>query len=209
MQPAQGQSALQILMWDLAKLYPPYRRPTRWREHFSARGADSRSVFSRIASRTNMRHRRGRPFDARRADRGKQNGCRRPTTAGEPTIASSHSNGSPVNGLPEQPRAGQCRGAWTHRQVLRDVVHGTNGLSGPRVVVFLSCPVAARAAPNRARAGRFSAARRRGPARARLATIGAPDTNRTYDLPLRRGLLYPLSYRGAIAILTLENSLCR
>ena len=27
--------------------------------------------------------------------------------------------------------------------------------------------------------------------------IGAPDTNRTCDLPLRRGLLYPLSYRGA------------
>ena len=26
---------------------------------------------------------------------------------------------------------------------------------------------------------------------------GAPDTNRTCDLPLRRGLLYPLSYRGA------------
>ena len=25
---------------------------------------------------------------------------------------------------------------------------------------------------------------------------GAPDTNRTCDLPLRRGLLYPLSYRG-------------
>ena len=26
---------------------------------------------------------------------------------------------------------------------------------------------------------------------------GAPRRNRTYDLPLRRGLLYPLSYRGA------------
>ena len=26
---------------------------------------------------------------------------------------------------------------------------------------------------------------------------GTPDTNRTCDLPLRRGLLYPLSYRGA------------
>ena len=25
---------------------------------------------------------------------------------------------------------------------------------------------------------------------------GAPNTNRTCDLPLRRGLLYPLSYRG-------------
>ena len=25
---------------------------------------------------------------------------------------------------------------------------------------------------------------------------GAPETNRTSDLPLRRGLLYPLSYRG-------------
>src|SRR5258706_13409788 len=29
------------------------------------------------------------------------------------------------------------------------------------------------------------------------AAIGAPETNRTSDLPLRRGLLYPLSYRGA------------
>jgi hypothetical protein len=28
---------------------------------------------------------------------------------------------------------------------------------------------------------------------------GAPNTNRTCDLPLRRGLLYPLSYRGAPA----------
>ena len=27
---------------------------------------------------------------------------------------------------------------------------------------------------------------------------GAPETNRTSDLPLRRGLLYPLSYRGAM-----------
>src|SRR6266540_3583572 len=27
--------------------------------------------------------------------------------------------------------------------------------------------------------------------------LGAPNTNRTCDLPLRRGLLYPLSYRGA------------
>ena len=26
--------------------------------------------------------------------------------------------------------------------------------------------------------------------------FGAPKTNRTSDLPLRRGLLYPLSYRG-------------
>jgi hypothetical protein len=26
---------------------------------------------------------------------------------------------------------------------------------------------------------------------------GAPKTNRTSDLPLRRGLLYPLSYRGS------------
>ena len=29
--------------------------------------------------------------------------------------------------------------------------------------------------------------------------VGAPNTNRTCDLPLRRGLLYPLSYRGAAA----------
>ena len=26
--------------------------------------------------------------------------------------------------------------------------------------------------------------------------VGTPDTNRTCDLSLRRGLLYPLSYRG-------------
>jgi hypothetical protein len=31
---------------------------------------------------------------------------------------------------------------------------------------------------------------------------GAPNTNRTCDLPLRRGLLYPLSYRGVARILT-------
>jgi hypothetical protein len=31
--------------------------------------------------------------------------------------------------------------------------------------------------------------------------IGAPETNRTSDLPLRRGLLYPLSYWGEAAIL--------
>jgi arsenate reductase (glutaredoxin) len=31
---------------------------------------------------------------------------------------------------------------------------------------------------------------------------GAPNTNRTCDLPLRRGLLYPLSYRGAAAKLS-------
>ncbi len=30
-----------------------------------------------------------------------------------------------------------------------------------------------------------------------LGKGGAPNTNRTCDLPLRRGLLYPLSYRGA------------
>jgi hypothetical protein len=29
---------------------------------------------------------------------------------------------------------------------------------------------------------------------------GAPKTNRTSDLPLRRGLLYPLSYRGVARI---------
>ena len=28
------------------------------------------------------------------------------------------------------------------------------------------------------------------------AFSGTPDTNRTCDLSLRRGLLYPLSYRG-------------
>ena len=30
---------------------------------------------------------------------------------------------------------------------------------------------------------------------------GAPNTNRTCDLPLRRGLLYPLSYRGEASFL--------
>ena len=34
-----------------------------------------------------------------------------------------------------------------------------------------------------------------------LKPFGAPDTNRTCDLPLRRGLLYPLSYRGEVRIL--------
>ena len=29
-----------------------------------------------------------------------------------------------------------------------------------------------------------------------IDNLGAPKTNRTSDLPLRRGLLYPLSYRG-------------
>jgi hypothetical protein len=44
-------------------------------------------------------------------------------------------------------------------------------------------------------------------ARAKLAkpwSVGAPDTNRTCDLPLRRGLLYPLSYRGA----SLDSTAC-
>ena len=39
---------------------------------------------------------------------------------------------------------------------------------------------------------------RYGAARERVGSDsnGAPNTNRTCDLPLRRGLLYPLSYRG-------------
>ena len=36
---------------------------------------------------------------------------------------------------------------------------------------------------------------------------GAPDTNRTYDLPLRRGPLYPLSYRGASRDFNLSGDL--
>ena len=35
--------------------------------------------------------------------------------------------------------------------------------------------------------------------------LGAPNTNRTCDLPLRRGLLYPLSYRGDAGILAQDN----
>ena len=35
-----------------------------------------------------------------------------------------------------------------------------------------------------------------------VSDSGAPKTNRTSDLPLRRGLLYPLSYRGAAAKLS-------
>ena len=31
-----------------------------------------------------------------------------------------------------------------------------------------------------------------------ISIYGAPETNRTSDLPLRRGLLYPLSYRGYV-----------
>ena len=38
-----------------------------------------------------------------------------------------------------------------------------------------------------------------------LKPFGAPDTNRTCDLPLRRGLLYPLSYRGASGNSTLSK----
>jgi hypothetical protein len=34
-----------------------------------------------------------------------------------------------------------------------------------------------------------------------IINIGALNTNRTCDLPLRRGLLYPLSYQGANRIL--------
>ena len=34
-----------------------------------------------------------------------------------------------------------------------------------------------------------------------IVFTGAPKTNRTSDLPLRRGLLYPLSYRGVAGIL--------
>src|SRR5574340_514068 len=36
---------------------------------------------------------------------------------------------------------------------------------------------------------------------------GAPKTNRTSDLPLRRGLLYPLSYRGVARIVAIRRSL--
>ena len=38
---------------------------------------------------------------------------------------------------------------------------------------------------------------RNGAATSKLLIIGTPETNRTSDLSLRRGLLYPLSYRGA------------
>lgn len=34
-----------------------------------------------------------------------------------------------------------------------------------------------------------------------LFLYGAPDTNRTCDPPLRRGMLYPLSYGGEAVIL--------
>jgi hypothetical protein len=33
-----------------------------------------------------------------------------------------------------------------------------------------------------------------------LFSIGTPETNRTSDLSLRRGELYPLSYRGVCEI---------
>jgi hypothetical protein len=38
---------------------------------------------------------------------------------------------------------------------------------------------------------------------------GALDTNRTCDLPLRRGLLYPLSYEGDVADFTRGRPLRR
>jgi hypothetical protein len=38
-----------------------------------------------------------------------------------------------------------------------------------------------------------------------LVNQSAPKTNRTSDLPLRRGLLYPLSYRGEGRIIALRE----
>ncbi len=45
------------------------------------------------------------------------------------------------------------------------------------------------------------AAEHESPGMIRPGVAGAPNTNRTCDLPLRRGLLYPLSYRGDARIL--------
>src|SRR6185503_7325163 len=49
--------------------------------------------------------------------------------------------------------------------------------------------------------GCFVGKKRRWTALTAGRAVGTPDTNRTCDLPLRRGLLYPLSYRGVAGIL--------
>ena len=41
----------------------------------------------------------------------------------------------------------------------------------------------------------------------KLLIHGTPETNRTSDLPLRRGLLYPLSYRGVKRHFTVKSAL--
>jgi hypothetical protein len=50
--------------------------------------------------------------------------------------------------------------------------------------------------------GRKRSPRKDTPEGTNCLNTGALDTNRTCDLPLRRGLLYPLSYEGDVAILT-------
>ena len=58
-------------------------------------------------------------------------------------------------------------------------------------------PAGGAATPNRpARGPEGALVPRRRPGARRASDPGAPKTNRTSDLPLRRGLLYPLSYRG-------------
>ena len=39
-----------------------------------------------------------------------------------------------------------------------------------------------------------------------LKNTRAPDRGRTYDLPLRKRTLYPLSYRRLVAILYIQNN---
>ena len=49
-------------------------------------------------------------------------------------------------------------------------------------------------------------------ARRQMATFitdGALDTNRTCDPPLRRGMLYPLSYEGICAVFVLSGKILR
>ena len=44
---------------------------------------------------------------------------------------------------------------------------------------------------------------------ATFITGGALDTNRTCDPPLRRGMLYPLSYEGVCAVFVLSGKILR
>ena len=44
---------------------------------------------------------------------------------------------------------------------------------------------------------------------ATFITDGALDTNRTCDPPLRRGMLYPLSYEGVCAVSVLSGKILR
>jgi hypothetical protein len=85
------------------------------------------------------------------------------------------------------------------RRLLRDAsAESERRLANHTHSIVVAKPAAARlsvkrtGAPSITDADRSAAIRQSPPAR----STGAPNTNRTCDLPLRRRLLYPLSYRG-------------